>query len=228
MENLIKDITKSKQIIGIGTGKTVSKLLKYLDTSKLYVPSSIRTMLSVSSNLNINTTDKNINNQAQNNTDKDANTKNNAQRINLSTTSVQCVSKLDLYIDGCDYFDRHGNMIKGKGAALTTEKLMCSMADEILIVAQDYKFRETFDNCFVPIEIIPQSLSFIISVLIEKNIKYTLRLENERPVITDLGNLIFDIQYNKEFIDECKHICGIVEHGYFDGEDFNLTFDQII
>lgn len=124
---------------------------------------------------------------------------------------------LDLYIDGADYFDRSGNLIKGGGGALTMEKLLYSMAKEALIMVQAHKYRETFDECLVPIEIIPASLSRFISILRENRLEYCLRETPGKigPLITDLGNCIVDVEYDIDFISSCRGICGVVEHGLF-------------
>ncbi|CAD25737.1 RIBOSE 5-PHOSPHATE ISOMERASE [Encephalitozoon cuniculi GB-M1] len=125
---------------------------------------------------------------------------------------------LDLYIDGADYFDKNGNMIKGGGGALTTEKLLYSMAKETIIIVQSHKYRETFDGCFIPVEAIPTSLLKLISTLEGSGLKYCLRETDGKmgPLITDLGNCIVDVEYDDVFISSCKSICGVVEHGLFE------------
>lgn len=135
---------------------------------------------------------------------------------------------IDLYIDGADYFDAKGNLIKGKGGALTTEKLLCSMAKEIFIIVQDYKYRETLEGCFVPIEIIPVCLTKFVSILQERGLRYCLRENYGKigPVMTDLGNCIVDVEYNEEFLLSCKAICGVIEHGFFEADSFSVMIEK--
>jgi ribose 5-phosphate isomerase A len=194
MKRTIRDLTSNNQIIGVGTGTTIEKFIKYFDKDKIYVPSSIQTKLAL-------------------------------HKYGMSIKDLALVSKLDLYIDGTDYFDNLGNLIKGKGGALTSEKLMCSISDKIIILAQDYKFKNYFKECYVPIEIIPQSLSYIKSIIEESNIKYSLRTTQGKhgPLITENGNLIIDVMYNKPFLMNIKSKSGVVEHGYFDSGDYNIV-----
>lgn len=196
LKNNIKDVCEDKHTIGIGTGRTVESILQYLNPSSTYVSSSHQTSISLTN-------------------------------LSLKSVPIETVQRLDLYIDGCDYFDREGNMIKGKGGSLTTEKLLCSMADEVVIVVQDYKYRKRFNNCYVPIEILPQSIKYIENILIKNGIKYELRCSKNKfgPVITDLGNFIIDIVYDREFLIRSKQICGVVEHGYFENKDYNIKVE---
>ncbi|WUR04736.1 D-Ribose-5-Phosphate Isomerase [Vairimorpha necatrix] len=200
LKTTIETICKSKSIVGIGTGRTVESILPYLNPNLQYVSSSHQTTRSL---LN----------------------------YSIHCYPLESIDHLDLYIDGCDYFDKKGNMIKGKGGSLTTEKLMCTMADEVLIIVQNYKYRECFEDCYVPIEILPGSVKYIEKILKKKNVKYELRRGENKfgPVITDLGNFIVDVVFDEKFLNECREICGVVEHGYFAVDDYNIkvkTFEE--
>ncbi|KAF7683382.1 Ribose-5-phosphate isomerase A [Astathelohania contejeani] len=137
--------------------------------------------------------------------------------------------QIPLYFDGADYFDGVGNVIKGGGGSLTQEKILASMSELTVILVQEHKYRETFVGCIVPIEIIPQSMVYVMSILKKRNIKYKLRTSEGKcgPVITDLGNFIIDIEYDYDFIKECKMITGVVEHGLFLQKDFNMKIEII-
>ncbi|AFN83823.1 ribose 5-phosphate isomerase [Encephalitozoon romaleae SJ-2008] len=178
--------TKNKIVVGVGTGTTIERYIGALDKDVVYVPSSIQTALKLSEK-------------------------------GFMVSNPLAHEALDLYIDGADYFDKNGNMIKGGGGALTTEKLLHSMAKETIIIVQSCKYKERFDGCFVPIEIIPMSLMKFVSVLKEYGLNHLVRKATGKvgPLITDLGNCIVDVEYNAGFISECKHICGVVEHGLF-------------
>lgn len=194
MKERITEITKGGKIIGIGTGKTIEEYISVLNPESTYVPSSIQTMILLKN-----------------------------EKLSMSDPSLHHI--IDLYIDGADYFDKKGNLIKGKGGALTTEKMLCSIADDVIVLVQDYKFRENFNNCLVPIEIVPVCLSFFLAELEKRNLKYFLRSNKGKigPVMSDLGNFIVDVEYNLEFLKECKNITGVIEHGYFDAEGFDIA-----
>lgn len=197
---MVKDLqsfTMGKKVIGIGTGTTVERYIKALEKDVVYVPSSVRTMLVLA-------------------------------REGFIVSDPLLYSSIDLYIDGADYADKDGNLIKGRGGAMTTEKLLCSMAREVVIVIQEHKYRETFSGCTVPVEVIAISLTKFVSILRNKGLRYCLRESKEKvgPVITDLGNLIVDVEYDKDFFSSCKGICGVVEHGFFPSNGFNVLVEK--
>jgi ribose 5-phosphate isomerase A len=198
LKSRIRQLLQNKNIIGIGTGRTVSSILRYLDPFKTYVSSSYQTTLSLIS-------------------------------YNFKVVPIETVDRIDLYIDGCDYFDAEGNMIKGKGGSLTTEKLLCAMANMVLIVVQDHKFRKILDDCYVPIEVIPSSVKYFSRVMVDHQIDYSLRSSTKKygPVVTDLGNFIFDIKMDREFLAKCRSISGVIEHGYFSSKDYKLNLEVI-
>ncbi|AFM99112.1 ribose 5-phosphate isomerase [Encephalitozoon hellem ATCC 50504] len=181
-----QEFSKGRIAVGIGTGTTIERYIEALYDDIVYVPSSIQTALVLSEK-------------------------------GFVVSNPLAHEALDLYIDGADYFDKNGNVIKGGGGALTTEKLLHSMAKETIIIVQRHKYKERFDGCLVPIEIIPTSIMKFISVLREYRLKYWLRRSTGKvgPLITDLGNCIVDVEYDLDFISECKGICGVVEHGLF-------------
>lgn len=189
--------SRSKIVVGVGTGTTIERYMGVLDKDVLYVPSSIQTALILSEK-------------------------------GFMVSNPLTHETLDLYIDGADYFDRNGNMIKGGGGALTTEKLLHSMAKETIIIVQSSKYKERFDGCLVPIEIIPISLMKFVSILKEYGLKHFLRKATGKvgPLITDLGNCIVDVEYDADFISECKNICGVVEHGLFTSNGRTIIVEE--
>jgi ribose 5-phosphate isomerase A len=196
MEDKFRGLFEKHRVIGVGTGRTIERHIKSLSRSAIYIPSSFETMLLLG-------------------------------KAGLTVASASLYESIDLYVDGADYFDASGSVIKGKGGALTTEKLLCSMAREVVLIVQDYKYRETLDGCYVPVELIPQSLSRFIKVVRSKSLKYFLRVNQGKigPVMTELGNFIVDVEFNREFVESCKSITGVVEHGYFPGEGYDVMIE---
>jgi ribose 5-phosphate isomerase A len=196
MEDDFRSLLKKHGVVGVGTGRTVERYIRHLPKSAVYIPSSFETMLLLG-------------------------------RAGLTVANVSLYESIGLYIDGADYFNASGAVIKGKGGALTMEKLLCSMAEEVVIIAQDYKYREAFEGCYVPVEIIPQSLSRFIKILQDRGLEYFLRVNQGKigPVMTELGNFIVDVEFSLEFIMECKSIAGVVEHGYFAGESYDVMVE---
>ncbi|KAI4291840.1 ribose 5-phosphate isomerase A [Pancytospora philotis] len=135
---------------------------------------------------------------------------------------VSCVScqHLDVYFDSADYYSPRGCLIKGGGGALTNEKLFMSMADLSVILVQKSKRVRSFEGRLVPVEIIKSSYGYVRKELKKRGIRYKLRtVHSKTPFLTDLGNLIIDVEYNRDFLDNCVNLTGVVEHGFFPGGD---------
>lgn len=133
---------------------------------------------------------------------------------------------LDLTIDGADEIDPSLNAIKGGGAAHTSEKIIASMADQFILIADKTKMVSSLCRKFpLPVEVIPAALSFA-----KKQIRLLGGIPEIRdaarkdgPVITDNGNLILDIKFphppnDLELLDaQLKKIPGLLETGLFLG-----------
>jgi ribose 5-phosphate isomerase A len=133
---------------------------------------------------------------------------------------------LDLAVDGADEIDPSLNAIKGGGAAHTCEKVIASMADEFILIADETKLVPNLCSHFpLPVEIIPGALS-----LTEKRIgqlggkaKIRKAIRKDGPVITENGNFILDITFQEppkdlELLDvQLKKIPGLLETGLFLG-----------
>lgn len=124
---------------------------------------------------------------------------------------------LDLYFDGTDYYNARGDLIKGKGGAVTLERLLCGMARKTVIVAQKSKFRESFEGLEVPVVILRQSYGYFMSKLEDHSITGRLRkVGSMTPFVTDQGNLIVDVDFDAGFLRKCNEIAGVIENGYFE------------
>ncbi|MGI6526715.1 MAG: ribose-5-phosphate isomerase RpiA [Caldicoprobacterales bacterium] len=136
------------------------------------------------------------------------------------------INHLDLAIDGADEIDPSLNAIKGGGGAHTVEKIIASMADEFVLIADQTKLVSSLCRKFpLPVEVIPASLSFA-----EKEIRRlggmpALRnaVRKDGPVITENGNFILDITFSDPPGDlevlnaQLKRIPGLLETGLFAG-----------
>lgn len=128
---------------------------------------------------------------------------------------LQNTSAVDVYFDSADVYDASGNLIKGGGGAFTLEKLLMKMAKTTVIVVHKEKRLETLKGQTVPVEILKDSRGYFIDILKKYNLKGELRTVNGlSPFLTDNGNYIFDVEFGLEFINICKDISGVIEHGY--------------
>jgi ribose 5-phosphate isomerase A len=133
---------------------------------------------------------------------------------------------LDLYIDGADQIDNNLNLIKGKGGALTKEKIVSEAAKKFVVVADETKLTDALGrDKLIPIEILPFSEPIVSSQIKEIGGKGILRQGkyNIGPFITDNGNFILDVNFGTisdpiKLESELKLIPGVIETGLFIGK----------
>ncbi len=133
---------------------------------------------------------------------------------------------LDIAIDGADEIDPNKNLVKGRGAAHLLEKIVASMADSYVIIADSGKKVRTLGEKFaVPLEILPGAIGSVTYKVKKLGAKLSVRMGapgKDGPVISDSGNLIADAKFgpiaDPERLDfELNKIPGLLGHGLFVG-----------
>lgn len=126
------------------------------------------------------------------------------------------VEGVSVYIDGADESDGELNLIKGGGGALTREKIVNSMADKFICIADESKLVEVMGEFPLPIEVIPMAVKSVTKAIE----KLTGKKAILRDFTTDNGNKILDIKglkitNPKELEVQLNNIVGIVTNGLF-------------
>ena len=113
------------------------------------------------------------------------------------------VDKLPAYVDGADEIDPAGHMIKGGGGALTREKIIASMAQQLICICDASKQVPILGNFSLPVEIIPVSRGIVtqelaklggkVSLRVAKNTRADLGQTPSEPFVTDNGAWILDV-----------------------------------
>lgn len=130
---------------------------------------------------------------------------------------------IDLVVDGADEIDPRLRLIKGRGGALTREKLVAVAGRKVVIVADDSKLVEQLGRGPLPVEVLPFLWHLTARRLEQLGASYNPRGEPSDPFVTDNGNLILDLSFaggiaDPEALDiELKRTPGVVEHGLFLG-----------
>ncbi|ARC54717.1 ribose 5-phosphate isomerase [Candidatus Riesia sp. GBBU] len=188
----------NEMIIGIGTGSTISYFIEILPRKLSYIRGVVSSSVSSTKKL---------------------------KSRNINILDSNRVEKIDLYVDGVDEFNSNMIMIKGKGAALTREKVLAYMSKKFIVIADESKLVQTLGKSCLPVEVIPMACSYVSKELkkIGGNPKY------RRNVITDNGNIILDVYNLKisnpiELENKINLISGVVEVGLF----ANKTADIIL
>ena len=150
-----------------------------------------------------------------------------AREVGIEVISLDEAGWLDLTIDGADELDSELNLIKGGGGALLQEKIVATTSDEMIVIADAAKHVETLGAFPLPVEVIPfgwtASQALLEEALVTMDVlgrKTTLRMNGERPYITDEGNYILDLHLSRignarQLAMLVNQIPGVVENGLF-------------
>ena len=127
---------------------------------------------------------------------------------------------LPVYIDGADEITSEGAMIKGGGGALTREKIIASASDKFICIADESKLVDTLGKFPLPVEVIPMAAQLVARKLAVFGGKPVLRVKDEKPFVTDNGNVILDVSglriENPAVLEEkINNIVGVVTVGLF-------------
>ena len=138
----------------------------------------------------------------------------------IAVFELDQVDALPVYIDGADEINAQGAMIKGGGAALTREKIVASAADKFICIADGSKLVDVLGHFPLPVEIIPMARAVLTRKLLALGGVPRLRMNNEKPVVTDNGCLILDVSgltiVNPAELEEAiNSMAGVVTVGLF-------------
>ncbi|MEM1557788.1 MAG: ribose 5-phosphate isomerase A [Thermoproteota archaeon] len=150
-----------------------------------------------------------------------------ALEMGLKLLSLNQIDHVDLTIDSADVIERKTLIaIKGGGGAFLIEKVLSSISEKLILIADENKLVEKIQPGFpIPVEV-PPDFVILIKKRLEKalgvNVKIRTGSGKVGPVITDLGNAIIDVplpeNYSLEQLDNfLRSIPGVLENGIFKG-----------
>jgi ribose 5-phosphate isomerase A len=142
--------------------------------------------------------------------------------VGIPVFDLNSVDELPVYVDGADEVSPRMHMIKGGGGALTREKVVAAVARKFVCIADDSKLKEVLGAFALPVEVLPMARSHVGRQLLALGGQPELRLDaaNDRPFVTDNGNLILDVHGLKitdpvALESEINQIVGVVANGLF-------------
>ena len=103
------------------------------------------------------------------------------------------VESMPVYVDGADEITPQGAMIKGGGGALTREKIVASVADRFICIADESKLVGVLGNFPLPVEVIPMAQAVVMRKLTALGGQPKLRTKDGQPYTTDNGCVILDV-----------------------------------
>lgn len=143
-----------------------------------------------------------------------------AESLGLKFADEGKIPEIDFVFDGADQIDSNFNLIKGGGGALLKEKILIEAAKAFVIIADTFKFVDTF-QIPVPIEVHPFARMSVFNHLKKMGLLPKLRLlAKDYPYITENGNLIYDASFSpikdfREMTAKIKSVPGVIEVGLF-------------
>ncbi len=176
-------------IIGVGSGSTVNHFIDALAASDIEIEAAV------------------------------AASEASAERLRghgIEVRDANSVSELAIYVDGADEINRHLQMIKGGGGALTREKIVAAIADRFICIVDASKQVTALGDFPLPVEVIPMARSHVARQLVRLGGRPELR----EGFTTDNGNLILDVRaldlsepIHRE--QQLNNIAGVVTNGLF-------------
>jgi ribose 5-phosphate isomerase A len=143
-----------------------------------------------------------------------------ANEFKIPLISIDEVDNIDLCIDGVDEIDGEFNAIKGGGGALFREKIVATLAKDIIWIMDESKFVDSIGAFPLPAEILPYGYTQVVKKLNEYALNPIIRTKDGKIFITDNGNYIVDLHIGKPMdimsvYNKVRSITGVLEVGLF-------------
>jgi ribose 5-phosphate isomerase A len=180
---------ENSSIIGVGTGSTANHFIDALAKHKGFFDGAVASSEATAERL---------------------------RQHGIQVHDLNSVANLDYYVDGADEANKHLELIKGGGAALTREKIVAAVARTFICIADGSKLVETLGAFPLPVEVIPMARSHVAREIVKLGGDPVYR----EGVITDNGNVILDV-HNMQIHDprtleaQLNGIVGVVSNGLF-------------
>ena len=155
-------------IIGVGTGSTANCFIDALATSRPRYRGAVSSSVATTARL---------------------------QSHGFKVFDLNEIDSLPVYVDGADEIDASGAMIKGGGGALTREKIVASVADVFVCIADASKRVAVLGQFPLPVEVVPMARTAIgRRVTALGGVPVVRVTQDGTPFITDNGNEIIDVK----------------------------------
>ena len=183
------EYVESGMVVGIGTGSTANHFIDLLATVKHKIDGTVASSIASEERL---------------------------KGHGILVMDLNTAGQLSLYVDGADESDKHLNLIKGGGGALTREKIVAGASDTFICIADETKLVDVMGKFPLPVEVIPMARSYIAREIVKMGGQPELR----EGFTTDNGNIILDV-HGLEIMepvkmeDDFNKLPGVVTVGIF-------------
>ncbi|MGE5625247.1 MAG: ribose-5-phosphate isomerase RpiA [Bacillota bacterium] len=183
------EYVKDAAIVGVGTGSTVNHFIDALVAIKGRLEGAVSSSEASAKRL---------------------------KALGIPVLDLNSAGDIPVYVDGADEANRHLQLIKGGGGALTREKIVAAASRKFVCIADDSKLKDVLGAFPLPVEVIPMARSYVARQLV----KLGGQPEWRQGFVTDNGNHILDV-HNLRIMDppkleaEIDGIAGVVCTGIF-------------
>lgn len=184
-------------IIGIGSGTTVQYFINALSKMKDKIQGTVASSVASATHL---------------------------KALGIPVFDLNSMDELPLYVDGADACNPYRQLIKGKGGALTREKILAAASKRFICIIDESKKMKVLADVPVPIEVIPMARSFVAREIVKLGGNPVYR----QNFTTDNGNVILDVHH--WIVDEpikleqtLNNIPGVVCNGIFASRTADLV-----
>jgi len=176
-------------VLGVGTGSTVNHVIELLPSVRDKIDAIVSSSLATTALL---------------------------KKHGFEVSTLNSVGNIDLYIDGADEANKHRQLIKGGGGALTREKVLAGASRRFICVIDDSKQVGMLGTFPLPLEVIPMAQTSVSRVLSKMGGHPMWR----EKFVTDNGNHILDVHNLQisnplELETRINQIPGVVTVGIF-------------
>lgn len=185
----IRPLLHADAVIGVGTGSTADLFIDQLATIKSEFRATV------------------------------ASSERSARRLaehGIMVLDLNQVQSMPVYVDGADEINAKLQMIKGGGGALTREKIVASVAERFVCIADESKVVPTLGAFTLPIEVLPMALNSVSRKMQalggEVKLRSGFTTDNGNPIIDVAGFALTDAC---ELESQINQIPGVVTCGFF-------------
>ena len=177
------------RVIGVGTGSTVNHFIAALKDMRGRLDGAVSSSTASTQRL---------------------------KAMGIPVLDLNAAGELPVYVDGADEANRHLQLIKGGGGALTREKIVAAVSKRFVCIVDDSKLVQVLGGFPLPVEVIPMARSHVARELV----KLGGRPDWRQGFVTDNGNIILDV-HGLSIMDpprlesEINQITGVVCVGIF-------------
>lgn len=176
-------------ILGVGTGSTVNHFIQALASIKHRIEACVASSLETERRL---------------------------RALHIPVIDCNVAGEIALYVDSADEVNERREMLKGGGGALTREKIVATVAQQFICIADTFKLVDHLGAFPLVVEVLPIARSYVARELVKLGGDPVYR----EGVTTDNGNILLDVHHLEittpiQLEESIQLIPGVIECGLF-------------